>query len=53
VLTVRHEQALAQGAVGTSLIFLVLLGAPPPRAGGASVAPRVIRVTFWGALALK
>jgi VIT1/CCC1 family predicted Fe2+/Mn2+ transporter len=37
---------------GTSLIFLALLGALAARAGGASVTPSVIRVTFWGALAM-
>lgn len=37
---------------GTSLIFLGLLGALAARAGGASVTPSVIRVTFWGALAM-
>jgi vacuolar iron transporter family protein len=37
---------------GTSLIFLAFLGALGARAGGASVTPSVIRVTFWGALAM-
>jgi vacuolar iron transporter family protein len=37
---------------GTSLIFLALLGALAARAGGASVMPSVMRVTFWGALAM-
>ena len=37
---------------GTSLLFLALLGALAARAGGASVTPSVIRVTFWGALAM-
>jgi vacuolar iron transporter family protein len=37
---------------GTSLIFLALLGALAARAGGASVTPSVIRITFWGALAM-
>ena len=37
---------------GTSLLFLALLGAWAARAGGASVTPSVIRVTFWGALAM-
>ena len=37
---------------GTSLVFLALLGALAARAGGASVTPSIIRVTFWGALAM-
>ena len=50
--------ALAPGAgliifvSGTSLLFLALLGALAARAGGASVIPSIIRVTFWGALAM-
>jgi vacuolar iron transporter family protein len=35
-----------------SLLFLALLGALAARAGGASVLPSIIRVTFWGALAM-
>ena len=37
---------------GTSLLFLAILGALAARAGGASVIPSIIRVTFWGALAM-
>ena len=37
---------------GTSLLFLAFLGALAARAGGASVIPSIIRVTFWGALAM-
>jgi vacuolar iron transporter family protein len=37
---------------GTSLIFLALLGALAARAGGARIMPSVIRITFWGALAM-
>lgn len=37
---------------GTSLVFLALLGALAARAGGASITPSVIRVTFWGTLAM-
>jgi vacuolar iron transporter family protein len=35
-----------------SLLFLALLGALAARAGGARLAPGVMRVTFWGALAM-
>src|ERR1700757_3126781 len=46
------EASLIIFVSGTSLLFLALLGAPPARAGGASVIPSIIRVTFWGALAM-
>lgn len=36
----------------SSLLFLALLGALAGRAGGAPVITSVIRVTFWGALAM-
>jgi VIT1/CCC1 family predicted Fe2+/Mn2+ transporter len=35
-----------------SLIFLALLGAVGARAGGASLGKPMLRVTFWGALAM-
>lgn len=38
--------------VVTSLIFLVLLGGISAYIGGARVASGVLRVTFWGALAM-
>jgi VIT1/CCC1 family predicted Fe2+/Mn2+ transporter len=37
---------------GSSLLFLALLGALAGRAGGAPVLKSVVRVTFWGALAM-
>ena len=37
---------------GTSLAFLALLGALAARAGGAGVGASVVRVAFWGALAM-
>ena len=36
----------------SSLAFLALLGALAARAGGSSVWISVVRVTFWGALAM-
>ncbi len=36
----------------TSLVFLALLGGVAARAGGAPVMKGVVRVTFWGALAM-
>jgi len=35
-----------------AIVFLALLGAVGARAGGASMLKAVVRVTFWGALAL-
>jgi VIT1/CCC1 family predicted Fe2+/Mn2+ transporter len=37
---------------GTSLAFLVVLGAVGAKAGGAPLLPASLRVTFWGALAM-
>jgi VIT1/CCC1 family predicted Fe2+/Mn2+ transporter len=37
---------------GTSLVFLALLGGLAAYVGGAPVMPGVMRVTFWGALAM-
>jgi len=43
---------LMWGLAGSSLLFLALLGALAARAGGSPVIPSVLRVTFWGALAM-
>lgn len=43
---------LAAGVVGTSLLALALLGYLGARAGGAPIARSVVRVVFWGALAM-
>ena len=37
---------------GASLLFLALLGALAARVGGAPMVPSVLRITFWGALAM-
>lgn len=37
---------------GASLLFLALLGAVGARAGGANMITAVVRVTFWGAIAM-
>src|SRR5580765_4085631 len=37
---------------GTSLVFLVALGALAARAGGAPMLKAAVRVAFWGALAM-
>jgi VIT1/CCC1 family predicted Fe2+/Mn2+ transporter len=43
---------LIVGVSAASLVFLALLGAIGARAGGANVARAMLRVTFWGALAM-
>ena len=43
---------LMWGVAGSSLAFLVLLGIVAARAGGAPALPSVLRVSFWGALAM-
>lgn len=44
--------ALVPAEAVASLIFLALLGAIGARAGGASIWKPMLRVTFWGALAM-
>jgi len=46
------QAALIPVVVGTSILFLALLGGFGARAGGAPVTKAAIRVTFWGALAM-
>lgn len=46
------RQLLTPLVSGGSLITLVLLGALAAQAGGASLGKSVLRVTFWGALAM-
>ena len=36
----------------TSLVYLAALGAAGARIGGAALWPAIIRVAFWGALAM-
>ena len=52
VSALAPEDTLILIVAGCSLIFLSLLGAVAARAGGAPVVPSVIRITFWGALAM-
>jgi VIT1/CCC1 family predicted Fe2+/Mn2+ transporter len=44
--------ALMWGVAGASLLFLALLGFLAARVGGAPVIASIMRVTFWGALAM-
>ena len=46
------EPQLALWVTGLSLLFLALLGAVGARAGGARIPRAVLRVTFWGAVAM-
>jgi VIT1/CCC1 family predicted Fe2+/Mn2+ transporter len=52
VTALAPEATLIISVSGTSLLFLVLLGGAAARVGGARVMPSMIRVTFWGALAM-
>ena len=49
-VTAGPQQVLA--VVIASLVFLAMLGAIAARAGGAPVGVGVMRVTFWGAMAM-
>jgi len=44
--------SLTPMVAASSLVFLAALGALAARAGGAPLAAAVVRVTFWGALAM-
>jgi VIT1/CCC1 family predicted Fe2+/Mn2+ transporter len=50
-VVVPVEQLVITTAIA-SLVFLALLGAIGARAGGASLGKPVLRVTFWGAMAM-
>nr|WP_298682182.1 VIT family protein [uncultured Dongia sp.] len=52
VATLVVGSALIPAVAATSLLFLATLGAVAARAGGAALWPSILRVTFWGALAL-
>ena len=51
VLVLPHG-ALLWGTATSSLVFLAVLGVLAARAGGAPVARSLVRVVFWGALAM-
>jgi VIT1/CCC1 family predicted Fe2+/Mn2+ transporter len=44
--------ALTPVVAATSLVFLVILGGLAAYTGGASIVKGIVRVTFWGALAM-
>ncbi len=43
---------VAVGVIAASLVFLIVLGWLGARAGGAPVLKSIVRVVFWGALAM-
>ena len=53
VLTIAPAAHLGVVVAGATLVFLAVLGGLAGRAGGASIVRSVIRVTFWGALAMS
>ena len=52
VVRMAPKAALMYGLAGSSLLFLALLGFVAARAGGSPALPSVVRVSFWGALAM-
>lgn len=52
VVLLAPTAALMWSLGGSSLFFLALLGFLAAYAGGAPLLPSVLRVTFWGALAM-
>lgn len=52
IATFSPWQLLTPLVSGGSLLTLVILGALAARAGGASLGKSMLRVTFWGALAM-
>jgi VIT1/CCC1 family predicted Fe2+/Mn2+ transporter len=52
VVLLAPANMLAVSIVGTSLVFLAILGSLAARVGGSSPTVGALRVTFWGALAM-
>lgn len=52
VVLLMPVSALMWTVSASALVFLALLGSLAARAGGAPVMTSVVRVTFWGALAM-
>jgi VIT1/CCC1 family predicted Fe2+/Mn2+ transporter len=52
VVALSQRSRMAPLVAGSSLVFLAVLGALAARAGGAPLTTSVVRVTFWGALAM-
>lgn len=52
IVLVAPAHLLIGAVATTSVVCLAILGALGARAGGAPLAPPVLRVTFWGVLAM-
>jgi VIT1/CCC1 family predicted Fe2+/Mn2+ transporter len=52
ILAIAPATHLGAFVAGTSLVFLALLGGLAARTGGAPMMAGLVRVTFWGALAM-
>ncbi|MEO7050911.1 MAG: VIT family protein [Rhodanobacter sp.] len=52
VVLLSPASLLSWSVFMTSLVFLAILGGLAARTGGASIRTGVIRITFWGALAM-
>ena len=52
VVAVSPPQYVIAGLSVTAITFLALLGCVAAQAGGAKLWPSILRVTFWGALAM-
>ena len=52
LVVIVPSSALVWAVAGGSLFYLALLGSLAARAGGSPVLRSVVRVTFWGALAM-
>ena len=52
VVLIASAAMLVPAVAAVSLVCLALLGAIGARTGGAPLAPSIMRVTFWGALAM-
>ena len=52
VVVIAPATSLVLLVAATSLFFLALLGALATYAGGAQILVGIVRVTFWGALAM-
>lgn len=52
VVLMIPSAALMLSLAGATLLFLALLGFLAAYAGGAPVLPSILRVSFWGALAM-
>ena len=52
VVLVAPQSSITPAVTIASLIFLAALGAVSATAGGAPMTKAVLRVTFWGAVAM-